>query len=113
MPELRGEYGMLVKEGARGEGSGAGFLSGPSPRYAGERLGEGRAAKNAIRTMKYRDIIAKVEAAGWVLFRQAGSHLVYRHPTLPSVVVIPAGGKMNRDAPKGTENAILRQAGLK
>ena len=62
---------------------------------------------------KYRDIIAKVEAAGWRFLRQSGSHLVYQHPTSGAIVVIPAGGKLNRDAPKGTENAILRQAGLK
>lgn len=60
---------------------------------------------------KYRDIIRRVEAAGWTLARQNGSHLVYQKDDL--IVVIPAGGKMNRDAPKGTENAILRQAGLK
>ncbi len=62
---------------------------------------------------KYRDIISRIEAAGWRFIRQNGSHLVYQSPNNAAIVVIPAGGKLNRDAPKGTENAILRQTGLK
>ena len=63
--------------------------------------------------MKYRDLIERLEADGWVLDHQRGSHLLYRHPTKPGIVVVAGGGKMSRDVPTGTENAILRQAGLK
>ena len=63
--------------------------------------------------MKYRDLIKLIEADGWRLDRQAGSHLQYRHPTKSGTVTVAAGGKMNRDVPPGTQNSILRQAGLK
>ena len=64
--------------------------------------------------MKYRDLIKQIESDGWYLHRQgAGSHMVFRHPTKPGSIVVPGGGKLGRDVPKGTENAILRQAGLR
>ena len=42
---------------------------------------------------------------GWVFKMQTGSH-----PTKPGKVTIPFHCK---DIPKGTENSILKQAGLK
>jgi predicted RNA binding protein YcfA (HicA-like mRNA interferase family) len=64
-------------------------------------------------SMRYRDLVKQIEAAGWVLFRTKGSHFHYRHPTLPGIVTIPCGGKLNHDAPPGTLNSILKQARLK
>nr|DAJ90215.1 MAG TPA: hypothetical protein [Bacteriophage sp.] len=49
-------------------------------------------------------------AAGWVFKSQNGSHRQYIHPTMPGKVTIPFHCK---DIPKGTENSILKQAGLK
>jgi predicted RNA binding protein YcfA (HicA-like mRNA interferase family) len=64
--------------------------------------------------MKYRDLIKILEADGWHLQRQGGgSHAVYRHPVKRGSVVVAGGGKMNRDVPEGTKNAIMKQAGLK
>jgi predicted RNA binding protein YcfA (HicA-like mRNA interferase family) len=64
--------------------------------------------------VKYRDLIAQIEAAGWRYHRMGkGDHTIYRHPTRPGSIVVAGGGKMNRDVPTGTLNAILRQAGLK
>lgn len=63
--------------------------------------------------MKYRDLIRQLEADGWVLDRTTGSHLQFRHPTKPGTVTIAAGGKLNRDVPRGTLNSILKQADLK
>ena len=42
-----------------------------------------------------------------------GDHMIYRYPTRTGSIVVAGGGKLNRDVPKGTEQAILRQAGLK
>jgi predicted RNA binding protein YcfA (HicA-like mRNA interferase family) len=39
--------------------------------------------------------------------------MVFRHASRPGSVVVAGGGKLGRDVPKGTETAILRQAGLK
>lgn len=47
---------------------------------------------------------------GWVFKTQNGSHRHYIHPTKPGKVTIPFHA---RDLPKGTENSILKQAGLK
>jgi predicted RNA binding protein YcfA (HicA-like mRNA interferase family) len=63
--------------------------------------------------LKYRDLIKLIEANGWRLHHQTGSHMVFRHPTKPRPIVVAGGGKPSRDVPKGTEQAILRQAGLK
>lgn len=49
-------------------------------------------------------------ADGWMLKNQVGSHRHYIHPNKPGKVTIPFHGK---DIPKGTENSILKQAGLK
>ncbi|HVC81696.1 MAG TPA: type II toxin-antitoxin system HicA family toxin [Chloroflexota bacterium] len=59
---------------------------------------------------KVRDIIAEVEADGWVLERMRGSHRIFKHPTKRGIVVIP--GHPNKDMPPGTEGSIRRQAGL-
>lgn len=47
---------------------------------------------------------------GWIFKSQTGSHRHYVHPVKPGKVTIPFHSK---DLPKGTENAILKQAGLK
>lgn len=49
-------------------------------------------------------------ADGWVLKSQVGSHRHYIHPIKSGKVTIAFHGK---DLPKGTENSILKQAGLK
>ncbi|MEF2806136.1 MAG: type II toxin-antitoxin system HicA family toxin [Massilistercora timonensis] len=50
------------------------------------------------------------EDDGWVFKTQTGSHRHYIHPSKPGKVTIPFHSK---DLPKGTENSILKQAGLK
>jgi predicted RNA binding protein YcfA (HicA-like mRNA interferase family) len=64
-------------------------------------------------SMKYRDLIKLIESAGWQLHHSKGSHLIFRHSQRAGSIVIAGGGKISRDVPKGTEQAILRQAGLK
>lgn len=49
-------------------------------------------------------------ADGWIFKSQTGSHRHYIHPTKPGKVMIPFHSK---ELPKGTENSILKQAGLK
>ncbi|MAF37141.1 addiction module toxin, HicA family [archaeon] len=60
--------------------------------------------------MKSSFLIKMIEKDGWVLNRTKGSHHVFRHPNKTGIVVIPHPKK---DIPKGTYNAILKQAGLK
>ncbi len=61
--------------------------------------------------MKVREIIKLIEIDGWTFKRQKGSHMVYS-ATKSGIVVVPSHGK-NEDVKKGTENSILKQAGLK
>jgi predicted RNA binding protein YcfA (HicA-like mRNA interferase family) len=55
---------------------------------------------------KVRDIIAEVEADGWILVRMRGSHRIFKHPSKQGIVVIP--GYPNKDMPPGTEQSIRR-----
>ena len=59
---------------------------------------------------KPRELEAEILADGWIFKNQTGSYRHYVHPTKPGKVTIPFHTK---DIPKGTENSILRQAGLK
>jgi predicted RNA binding protein YcfA (HicA-like mRNA interferase family) len=61
--------------------------------------------------MKYREIIGLIEADGWFLVAQRGSHRQYKHPTKPGRVTV--AGKPGQDVPRGTAANILRQAGLR
>lgn len=60
--------------------------------------------------IKPKEMEKIILADGWVLKSQVGSHKQYVHPIKPGKVTIPFHGK---DLPKGTENSILKQAGLK
>jgi predicted RNA binding protein YcfA (HicA-like mRNA interferase family) len=61
--------------------------------------------------MKVKEILQLIEADGWFLSRTKGGHRQYKHFSKPGVVTI--AGKPNMDLPRGTENSILKQAGLK
>ncbi len=62
--------------------------------------------------MKVREIIRLIEDDGWKFYRQKGSHRIYKHSYKKGIVVVPNHGLSN-DVKKGTENSILKQAGLK
>jgi predicted RNA binding protein YcfA (HicA-like mRNA interferase family) len=58
-----------------------------------------------------REIIRLIEADGWVWVATRGSHRQYKHPTKAGRVTV--AGKPKDDLAPGTENSILKQAGLK
>ena len=60
--------------------------------------------------MNSRALIKILEADGWNLVAVKGSHHQFKHPTKPGRVTVPHPKK---DLKKGTENSILKQAGLK
>lgn len=62
--------------------------------------------------MKVKELIRIIELDGWYFVRQKGSHMVYKHPSKIGNVIIANHG-LNKDVPNGTENSILKQAGLK
>ncbi len=60
--------------------------------------------------MKVREAIAAVEADGWYIDRQKGSHRIFRHPTKPGTVTI--AGHPSKDLAPKTRDSIFAQAGL-
>ena len=61
--------------------------------------------------MKVKEAIKLVEAHGWYYVSTKGSHRQFKHPTIPGRVTI--AGALNSDLKPGTQNSILKQAGLK
>ena len=61
--------------------------------------------------MKVKQAIAIIEKDGWYLVRTRGSHRQFKHNAKPGLVTVP--GEPSDDIAIGTENSILRQAGLK
>ncbi len=61
--------------------------------------------------MKVKQAVALIEKNGWRLVRTRGSHRQFKHDTKPGLVTVP--GKWSDDLATGTENSILKQAGLK
>lgn len=60
--------------------------------------------------MKIRDVLKRLQADGWFVARQRGSHRVLKHPTKPGIVVL--AGQPNHDLAPGTLNSVWKQAGL-
>ena len=60
--------------------------------------------------MKVKDLLKELKKDGQVVKAQNGSHLQLIHPSKKGKVTLPVHGG---DIPKGTLNAILKQAGLK
>ncbi len=61
--------------------------------------------------MKIREVLKLIEADGWYLDRTRGSHRQYKHQSKRGVVTV--AGKPNDDLAPGTQNSILKEAGLK
>lgn len=57
---------------------------------------------------KAREVLAKLQRAGFVVKRQSGSHVVLRHADGRQTYVAAHPG----DIPTGTFRAILKQSGL-
>ena len=60
--------------------------------------------------MHSRDILAALQADGWVEVAQKGSHVHLKHPIKPGRVTVP---HPRRDLPIGTLRSIERQAQIK
>ena len=60
--------------------------------------------------MNSKDVISSLIAAGWRQVAQKGSHVQFKHETIPGRVTVP---HPKRDLPLGTLRSIEKQAGLK
>ena len=61
--------------------------------------------------MKVSEIVKMLENNGWYLARTKGSHRQYKHKNKPGTVTV--AGKLSLNLTHGTQNSILKQAGLK
>ena len=61
--------------------------------------------------MKIRDAIKMIQADGWFIVSQVGSHRQFKHPAKKGRVTI-AGHPKNELTP-GTLNSVIKQAQLK
>jgi predicted RNA binding protein YcfA (HicA-like mRNA interferase family) len=59
--------------------------------------------------VKVRDVIKLLEAEGWELVRQSGSHRQFRHAQKPGTVTV--AGKPGDDVKPKTLRSIRHQAG--
>jgi predicted RNA binding protein YcfA (HicA-like mRNA interferase family) len=60
--------------------------------------------------MNSREIVRRLELAGWYEAGQSGSHKQFKHPVKAGRVTVPFPRK---DVPVGTLKSIEKQAGLK
>ena len=60
--------------------------------------------------MKVKELLRFLKRDGWVEKEQKGSHLQLVHSSKKGKVTLPVHGG---DIPKGTLNAIMKQAGIK
>ena len=60
--------------------------------------------------LKVRDVVAAIEAAGWVQQRTTGDHHIFVRPGSPLVVTI--SGKPGDDMTEGQLNDVCRKAGI-
>jgi predicted RNA binding protein YcfA (HicA-like mRNA interferase family) len=51
-----------------------------------------------------------LEEQGWILVRTKGSHYAYQRPGHPGTIIVPVHG--NKDLKPGTQNGIMRSAGI-
>jgi predicted RNA binding protein YcfA (HicA-like mRNA interferase family) len=57
-----------------------------------------------------REVIAALNADGWMLDRVTGSHHIFRHPAKTGTMTVP---QPRKDLPIGTLKSIERQTGIK
>lgn len=60
---------------------------------------------------KVSEILKRLKKDGWYLHRHGANHDQYRHPTKKGQIPVPRHG--SSEVAKGTENSILKAAGLK
>ena len=55
-----------------------------------------------------KEVLKKLQKAGFIIKRQSGSHIILRHPDGRQTYI----AFHTKDIPKGTFHAIIKQSGL-
>ncbi|GIM52049.1 addiction module toxin, HicA family protein [Capnocytophaga cynodegmi] len=61
--------------------------------------------------MKVSEMLRLLKEDGWFLYREGKKHSLYKHETKTDTVILPRHPAT--ELKKGTEQSILKQAGLK
>ncbi|TLV00217.1 type II toxin-antitoxin system HicA family toxin [Dyadobacter luticola] len=61
--------------------------------------------------MKSRELFKILRKDGWYVVRQSGSHVIMKHRTKPTQLIVPFHG--SKEVKKGLLTAILKQAEIK
>ena len=89
-----------------------GFEPAPAPPPRTAKTSAGRLGAPCYPcAVKVSEILRLLQQDGWVLVATRGSHRQYKHVSKPGRVTLP--GKPSDDLAPGTQNSILKQAGLK
>ena len=64
----------------------------------------------SLDAVKVRDVISRLNAAGWALVATRGSHRQFKHPDRPGRVTV--AGKTSDDLATGTLKSIAKQSGI-
>jgi mRNA interferase HicA len=61
--------------------------------------------------MKSSELLRILVKDGWYELRKTGSHAIMKHPVKPNQIVVPFHS--GKEVPKGTLQAILKDANIK
>ena len=64
----------------------------------------------SLDAVKVRDVISRLNAAGWTLVATRGSYRQFKHPDRPGRVTV--AGKPSDDLATGTLKSIAKQSGV-
>jgi len=64
----------------------------------------------SLKVLNVRDVIARLQKAGWVLVATRGSHRQFKHPMKPGRVTV--AGKPSDELATGTLKSISKQSGV-
>ena len=64
----------------------------------------------SLDAVKVRDVISRLNAAGWTLVATRGSHRQFKHPDRPGRITV--AGKPSDDLATGTLKSIAKQSGV-
>jgi predicted RNA binding protein YcfA (HicA-like mRNA interferase family) len=76
----------------------------------GSRGCQGKGDEGYDQGVDSREVLKRLEAAGWTKAAQKGSHIQLKHSARTGRVTVPHPKK---DLPKGTLKSIERQSGIK
>lgn len=61
-----------------------------------------------LKRLNAKQVVKLLRSTGWALYDQVGSHMQFKHPSIPGKVTVPFHKELNI----GTLCSIFKQAGM-